>query len=140
MVDPDRSVNCYFCGDEFDERDGQSADQFNGGDGGSVCEHCQESQPWRTKPLSDPDAEYLMKIIREFATETKLEAVRAGEPSILTARRDALQELLVRIAESPPDSYYDDKKWEAMHPKDPWEILLQFPAPFGRVTLERRVS
>lgn len=34
------SVNCYFCGKEFDERDGVSADDMNGGDGGTACEAC----------------------------------------------------------------------------------------------------
>lgn len=36
----DRSVNCYFCGGEFDERDCINADDFNGGDGGSICPEC----------------------------------------------------------------------------------------------------
>ncbi len=47
------SVNCYFCGSEFDERDGSNADSYNGDDGGSICPACQrlydEGQP---KPLN----------------------------------------------------------------------------------------
>lgn len=34
------SVNCYFCGVLFDERDGQNADQYNGNDGGTICTDC----------------------------------------------------------------------------------------------------
>ena len=34
------SVNCYFCGVEFDEREGTNADEFNNNDGGSCCSKC----------------------------------------------------------------------------------------------------
>jgi hypothetical protein len=34
------SVHCYFCGDFVDERESVSADEFNGNDGGSMCEDC----------------------------------------------------------------------------------------------------
>ena len=34
------SVNCYFCGVEFDEREGQRADPYNGEDGGEICPKC----------------------------------------------------------------------------------------------------
>lgn len=34
------SVGCYFCGVLFDEREGQNADEFNNGDGGSICPAC----------------------------------------------------------------------------------------------------
>ena len=34
------SVNCYFCGNLFDERDGANADDFNDNDGGSICPDC----------------------------------------------------------------------------------------------------
>ena len=34
------SVNCYFCGKLFDEREGQNADPFNGNDGGDICPDC----------------------------------------------------------------------------------------------------
>ena len=34
------SVNCYFCGVLFDERQGQNADAFNNNDGGSICPDC----------------------------------------------------------------------------------------------------
>jgi len=34
------SVNCYFCGKLFDEREGQDADSFNNNDGGSICPQC----------------------------------------------------------------------------------------------------
>lgn len=34
------SVNCYFCGIEFDEREGTNADDFNDNDGGSCCPEC----------------------------------------------------------------------------------------------------
>ncbi len=38
------SVNCYFCGELFDEREGQRADEFNGGDGGDICPKCLPRQ------------------------------------------------------------------------------------------------
>lgn len=34
------SVNCYFCGKLFDEREGVPADQFNKNDGGTCCQSC----------------------------------------------------------------------------------------------------
>ena len=34
------SVNCYFCGNLFDERDGANADPYNNNDGGSICPEC----------------------------------------------------------------------------------------------------
>jgi len=34
------SVNCYFCGILFDEREGLDADYFNNNDGGSICPEC----------------------------------------------------------------------------------------------------
>jgi len=34
------SVNCYFCGNLFDERDGTNADPYNNNDGGSICPDC----------------------------------------------------------------------------------------------------
>jgi|TARA_R110002020_G_scaffold367847_1_gene579753 hypothetical protein len=34
------SVNCYFCGILFDEREGLNADDFNNNDGGSICQNC----------------------------------------------------------------------------------------------------
>jgi len=34
------SVNCYFCGKLFDERDGCPADEWNNSDGGTVCPEC----------------------------------------------------------------------------------------------------
>ena len=34
------SVNCYFCGLLFDEREGVPANPFNGNDGGDCCPDC----------------------------------------------------------------------------------------------------
>lgn len=34
------SVNCYFCGEEGDEREWQQADKYNGNDGGHICPNC----------------------------------------------------------------------------------------------------
>ena len=36
----EHSVNCYFCGIEFDERDGINADEYNNNDGGTICPEC----------------------------------------------------------------------------------------------------
>ena len=36
----DKSVNCYFCGLLFDERDCFRADEYNEQDGGSICQKC----------------------------------------------------------------------------------------------------
>ena len=38
----DHSVNCYFCADLKDERECLPADDYNGNDGGSICEKCSE--------------------------------------------------------------------------------------------------
>ena len=42
LVEERHSVNCYFCGNLVDERDCLPADDYNGGDGGSICAECQE--------------------------------------------------------------------------------------------------
>ena len=39
------SVNCYFCADSFDEREGIDASPFNDNDGGTICQSCLEKQP-----------------------------------------------------------------------------------------------
>ena len=39
-VHVDRGVNCYFCGEVFDERYTLNADPYNDGDGGEVCRGC----------------------------------------------------------------------------------------------------
>ena len=36
----DRSVDCYFCNETFDERYTINADPYNDGDGGEVCRGC----------------------------------------------------------------------------------------------------
>ena len=36
----EHSVNCYFCGDLFDERDAVPADKWNNNDGGEACPEC----------------------------------------------------------------------------------------------------
>ena len=38
------SVNCYFCGELVDERDCVNADDYNDGDGGSICPKCLNSR------------------------------------------------------------------------------------------------
>lgn len=39
------SVNCYFCGEEGDEREWTThADPYNGGDGGVICPNCLGSE------------------------------------------------------------------------------------------------
>jgi len=40
--DLDRSVTCYFCGGLWHGRDCIAADDYNAGDGGSVCPDCIE--------------------------------------------------------------------------------------------------
>ena len=34
------SVNCYFCGELFDERECIPADEYNDNDGGDICPDC----------------------------------------------------------------------------------------------------
>ena len=34
------TVNCYFCGKEIRDRDATSADDYNGSDGGEMCQTC----------------------------------------------------------------------------------------------------
>jgi len=46
------SVNCYFCGCLFDEREGENADEYNNNDGGSICPTCIFE---RTKELNKGD-------------------------------------------------------------------------------------
>lgn len=59
------SVGCYFCGKEFDERDGSPADEFNGGDGGTICPSCRDEMP-------DPGAAICEKCLKEVeASEIK---------------------------------------------------------------------
>ena len=43
-MDIEHSVNCYFCGVLFDERDSCAADEFNNNDGGSICPNCLEAK------------------------------------------------------------------------------------------------
>jgi len=38
------SVNCYFCGVLFDERNGQNADLYNQNDGGTICPDCLKTK------------------------------------------------------------------------------------------------
>jgi hypothetical protein len=38
------SVGCYFCGKDFDEREGAPADGMNGGDGGTACPECAKER------------------------------------------------------------------------------------------------
>ncbi len=37
------SVNCFFCGNQADERDCTPADDLNDGDGGSCCPQCRQA-------------------------------------------------------------------------------------------------
>ena len=37
------SVNCYFCGALADERECLPADDFNDGDGGTICGYCEQN-------------------------------------------------------------------------------------------------
>ena len=37
------SVNCYFCGQLADERECLPADDFNNGDGGTICGYCEQN-------------------------------------------------------------------------------------------------
>ena len=43
-AEDEHSVNCYFCGRLFDERDGVDADTMNGGDGGTACPECAKER------------------------------------------------------------------------------------------------
>lgn len=46
------SVNCYFCGRFFDEREGTNADEYNNNNGGSICPYCAS---WRIKLTPSPN-------------------------------------------------------------------------------------
>ena len=47
------SVNCYFCGKLFDEREGYPADEMNGGDGGTACPQCYKNRHDNPEENSD---------------------------------------------------------------------------------------
>lgn len=56
VPDEDRhSVNCYFCGKLFDEREGVSADQWNENDGGEACPECAKERERRQESLQEDD-------------------------------------------------------------------------------------
>ena len=38
------SVNCYFCAELVDERECVDADEYNDGDGGTICPKCQSQK------------------------------------------------------------------------------------------------
>jgi hypothetical protein len=40
----ERTVNCYFCGDFFDERECSPADAYNDNDGGVICDSCRRNK------------------------------------------------------------------------------------------------
>ena len=42
-INPDRSVNCYFCSALIDERDCTIADDYNDNDGGVICGTCRDN-------------------------------------------------------------------------------------------------
>ena len=42
-INPDRSVNCYFCSELIDERDCVVADDYNDNEGGSICGTCVDN-------------------------------------------------------------------------------------------------
>ena len=51
------SVGCYFCGDLVDERECTPADDYNGEDGGSMCERCQ-------RLFENPRERHILKLAR----------------------------------------------------------------------------
>ena len=50
------SVGCYFCGVEFDEREGQEAGPFNNEDGGTICGPCARARAYNSKESADKEA------------------------------------------------------------------------------------
>jgi hypothetical protein len=57
----DRSVNCYFCGELFDERRTVSADPYNDHDGGETCEDCIRKQLPHTEEKCEQLAEAVLE-------------------------------------------------------------------------------
>ena len=45
-MNADQTVNCYFCGELFDETECIAADDYNDNDGGSICEVCLQKKMW----------------------------------------------------------------------------------------------
>ena len=54
-LNPDRSVNCYFCASLVDERDCIGADDYNDNDGGVICGTCVDNPFVTIKALSTKD-------------------------------------------------------------------------------------
>lgn len=44
LLEDKNTVNCYFCQREVLDKDSQNADEYNGNDGGSICETCLEAK------------------------------------------------------------------------------------------------
>ena len=40
----DNSVNCYFCGEFFRDKECIPADEYNNDDGGSICKECLKKE------------------------------------------------------------------------------------------------
>ena len=50
------SINCYFCGKLFDEREGYPADEFNNNDGGTICPECLKEKKNDKQVASNMDS------------------------------------------------------------------------------------
>ena len=72
-VELDRSVNRYFCGELFDERDGYPADEYNGNDGGAMCPDCQKLKIKDEESQEDPMTERA-RIREEYKAKKRLPA------------------------------------------------------------------
>ena len=77
------SINCYFCGNLFDERECQPADKYNDNDGGDICPLCAILLDIGGKRMSiggiEEDYENIKKLGRRFNPETV--HINPGVPS-----------------------------------------------------------
>lgn len=91
------SVNCYFCGALADERECLPADDFNDGDGGTICGYCEQN--------------YKFKITHSTIVDGWIDFEHDGEGNVVlySTREEAQAELDDFMEEFGADGGYDDQ-------------------------------